>query len=127
MQETRNTLTGVANEGNTTTEPIFQALIKGKEESELTNDIKIAGIYIKEIKFFAGKAFENTPQILEEFGIGIYRYNKIHQTTLIEWLKIIHSSSLKYEKELVASGMNTKLISDIQDNITKLILHNKKN
>lgn len=127
MQETRNIQSGVSIEGNTTTEPIFHALIRGKNESELTNDIKIAGIYIKEIKFFAGKAFENSPQILEEFGIGIYRYNKIHQNTLIEWLKIIHSACLKYEKELVGCGMNTKLISDIHENISKLILHNTRN
>ena len=78
MQETINIQTSASTDGSTTNEPIFHALIKGKD-NELTNDIKIAGIYIKEIKYFAGKAFENTPHVLEEFGIGIYRYNKINQ------------------------------------------------
>jgi hypothetical protein len=126
MQETINNQTSPSSEGSTSTEPIFHALIKG-EDKELTNDIKVAGIYIKEIKFFAGLAFEKSPHILEEFGIGKYRYNKITETTLIEWMQIIHITCQKYEAELVKSGMNTKLITDIGKNITKLIIDNNKN
>lgn len=126
MQETINNQSSTSTDGTTTSEPIFHALIKGKD-NELTNNIKIAGIYIKEIKFFAGKAFENTPEILEEFGIGKYRYNKIQLPTLIEWMQIIHSGCIKYEFELVESGMSTKLITDIAKNITKLMIDNNKN
>ncbi len=108
----------------TTPDHIYLARLKGKT-NEVGFHIKLAGIYIKEVKFFAGKAFKDQQHILDEFGFSKYRYNHISQSSLIEWMQIIFATCKKYQTELINTGMNIILINNIEANITNMINANQ--
>lgn len=64
-----------------------------------------AGIMWREIKYFAGKAFENNKPVLVHFDLGSYDKARRTVATLIAFLDEMYNIGQRYESELNAAGM----------------------
>ncbi len=77
--------------------------------------------FFQMMKYFIEKAFPNRKEIWAQFGFNDYEKARVSETKMIQFLGVLHKTSIEFSAELIAAGFSQEKIDKIASLQSELI------
>jgi len=81
--------------------------------STVEKQVKSSKKVVKQVRYFARKAFQNKPSTLGMFGFQLFLSAQRSQARLSKYMKQLHETTMTYENKLRAVGATNKLFTSV--------------